>query len=151
LNDRPAGAFFRAEDRERLWAELESWLGTPFRHWCGVKGQGVDCIHFVVRVLEATAGVGPLRIPEYSRDWHRHQDASLLLDGIRRQLPAAEVCGDPEDGDVLLFKFGRTASHSSIFCGGRLWHSVTGAGVVAVSWPDRMWRRRFRAMFRVTA
>lgn len=132
-----------------LKAELESWIGTPFRHRCGVKGGGVDCIHLVVRVLEAF-GHPPVRIPPYSKDWHIHNGFELLLTEIRTQLQVDELddLNRPEDGDIYLFKFGKALSHAGIYCDGLLYHSVFGCRVVAVPWTDSMWSKRKGAGFR---
>lgn len=33
-------------------AELQSWHGTPYAHGVSIRGQGVDCVRFVVSMLE---------------------------------------------------------------------------------------------------
>jgi cell wall-associated NlpC family hydrolase len=35
---------------ERIVAEAETWLNTPFRHQGRLKGQGVDCVGFISEV-----------------------------------------------------------------------------------------------------
>lgn len=151
------GYFFDAPDRRAaLKAELESWLagkGTPYRHWSGVKGRGADCVHFAVRVYETLGATpGPIKIPRYDADWHLHNDAELLLDAVRACGWFDETGIDrPADGDLILFKFGRTESHCAIFFDGNLYQAVSGIGVQRISWHDPLWFKRRRHGFRAWA
>lgn len=130
--------FDSKESIARLREELESWENTPFRHLCGVKGMGCDCIHFVVRIIE-TFGLGPFKVPEYPKDWHLHRSEELLKRGLTSQVPHIEINPfDPKDGDILLFKFGRVCSHAGIFCDENVWQSlsINRSGVKKMSFND---------------
>lgn len=149
--------FDTTEKQSMLKEELESWRETPYRHWCGVKGLGCDCIHMIVRVLE-NFGFGPIKVPWYPPDWHLHNDAELLLEGIRKEVPHEEYAIDIRNGaglqaiangDLLLFKYGQTLSHSAWWFDGYLYHAVYGAEVLKTSWKDKMWRKRARIGFKV--
>lgn len=42
--------------KEEFLVELESWRGTPYRHGVSKRQQGVDCVRFVVSMLEWLSG-----------------------------------------------------------------------------------------------
>jgi cell wall-associated NlpC family hydrolase len=142
--------FFESEERQKKLKDvLGSWMRTPFRHWTGVKGKGCDCIHFALCVLEEF-GFGPFKIPWYPRDWHLHRQDTRLLDGIRDQL-RIEI-GDlnfPSNGDLVLYRFGKSASHSAIYFDDHVYHAVDGIGVIRTSWMDGFWHRRKRVLVRI--
>ena len=147
--------FFESlEKQKELEETLESWLNTPFRHWSGVRGLGCDCIHFVTRIMEevgASSVQGErYKIIRYPKDWHLHNGEELLLTGILGQMKVQPVdISNPENGDILLFQFGRVCSHSSIYYDGRLYHSLTNIGVRKTPYADNKWLKRVRHNFRV--
>jgi len=145
--------FFDSEERQAsLKTVLDSWLGTPWRHWAGMKGAGADCIHFVVRVLEETGAVDRryLAIPHYAADWHVHRDRELLLEGLRKIPNLVEVgIEEPQNGDLILFKFYKATSHAGFYFDGRLYHSVMNIGVIASPWTERIWHKHRSHGFRV--
>ncbi len=142
------------EDPERqaqLKTELDEWMGTPYRHWAGVKGEGCDCIHFVARVFEGL-GFGPFKIERYPRDWHLHNFEELLMKGLRRELKNVEelpLDTEPMNGDVVLYRFGKTSSHSAIFFDNHVYQALTGMGVERRHWADKQWFRRKTMMMRL--
>ena len=137
-------------NRDRLRDILYEWRNTPYRHACSVKGGGADCIGFVAGVLAETGAAPTVRIPDYPRDWHIHNDKERLLDGIRSafnvdQIP---VCR-PANGDIILYRFGKCASHSAIFCDGYIWHCIINAGVHRLKYYDKKWKKRIKAILRI--
>jgi len=142
------------EDKEKqaeLKKILDSWIGTPFRHFSGVKGCGCDCIHFIASVFEEV-GVQPegFYIQRYTKDWHLHNSKELLLEGIKAQLRVKHVgLFPPMNGDVYLFQFGKVISHAAIFCDGSLYQSLTDIGVQKLPFFDRNWDKRKKYNFRV--
>lgn len=143
--------FDNAEAIARLKTELDSWIGTPFRHGCGVKQCGTDCIHFVWRSIQsAIPDHPPVVIPEYSKQWHLHRSEELLLNGVRDQFRGEELeqLEPGRDGDLYLFQFGRTTSHAGILLSGKIYHAISGASVQAAAWPDPMLQPRLTAAFR---
>lgn len=145
------------EDYERqvtLLAEINSWLGTPYRHQCGVKGKGTDCIYFVATALHnvgAFKGRIPV-IPPYPKDWHLHRGEARLYNGLKRQLDAEEVGMDEMmNGDVVLFQFGRHAAHSSIYFNGDVYQCLTDIGVEKRRWTDEYYLKRARINLRIKA
>ena len=131
--------FEKAANVSRLRISLEEWLGTPFRHRTGVKGRGVDCIHFVAGVF-ADLGLMDLRFlkpPEYPPDWHLHNTREILYAGVKHYLNVEDVnIANPMDGDILLSHHGKASSHAQIYYNGYLYQALTGAGVVRLTWGD---------------
>ena len=147
--------YFEDEKREKkLGRILEEWRGTPYRHHCGVKGLGCDCLHFVGRVLEE---IGLLKwrkdlFPDYPRDWHLHNTRQVLSEGIERELKVEKVgLANPMDGDIILHHYGKAASHAGIFFDGFVYHAIAGAGVIRTSFQDQTFRKRMQFAYRVLA
>ena len=149
-----ANYFADSEKQQELKRILDSWIGTPFRHHCGVKGLGCDCIHFVARVFEE---IGILRwrkglIPDYPRDWHLHNTRELLLESLINEsnVIAADL-DNPMNGDILLSHYGQAASHAGIYYGGYVYQAVDNVGVCKIVFSDRTFRRQMKYAFRVSA
>lgn len=97
--------------QDRIVAEAQRWIGTPYRHSADVFGLGVDCAMLLVRVF-CDLGLVPSFDPRpYATDWHLHRSEEKYLGGVMRY--AAKV-DEPRPGDVALFKFGRCLSHGGI-------------------------------------
>ena len=143
--------FFDTKTTPYLGQILNEWYGTPYRHWSGVKQGGVDCIHFIVKVLEEVGYVDPgiIKIPWYDRDWHLHNTNELLFDGVLSNLTVLEIPVEKiSDGDLFLFQFGKTMSHAGFFFDRKIWHAVAGKGVRRNPWYDRMWYKRIKKILR---
>lgn len=142
--------YFRTKARlKALEKILGEWEGTPFAHWTGVKQRGCDCIHFIVRVLEECGiAIGP--IPWYPKDWHIHNDAELLLNGMLAEprFMKADV-DNPINGDIILYKFGKVSSHSGFYLDDYVYQAITGIGVERRHWIDRAWYKRRSHAFRL--
>lgn len=145
--------YFEDQQRQQLLREvLVSWEGTPFRHWCGVKGGGCDCVHLVLRVLEEVGYLKPsqVKIPWYPRDWHLHNKKELLLAGVEKYLKYKEVpLMQILNGDIVLFKFGMTNSHAAFFMDDHFYHAIAGIGVRCSSRSDKTWHKRERKGIRL--
>lgn len=120
--------FFKTNKRkELLYKVLKSWEGTPYKHKTGIKNKGVDCIHFVACVMVECGVIQTYKMPDYPSDWHLHKGNELLRDEINKFECTVEY--DPRkentiDGDVLLFRYGRASSHSTIYFNGYVWQAV---------------------------
>ncbi len=115
--------------REAVIAEARTWLGTPWRHMQRLKGVGVDCANLPCAVYEAV-GVAPHIEAEYPRQWmiHRKDDRFVewILNHGGREISATDV----QPGDLILWKFGNTFSHSGFYVGGaQVIHAYIGGGV----------------------
>jgi len=94
-------------------AEAREWLGTPYHHAGRVKGPqgGVDCGMLLIEVY-SRAEIVPVFDPGfYTSDWYFHRDEEQYLGWIARYCDRIDA---PEVGDIVLYRFGRTASHGGI-------------------------------------
>lgn len=99
--------------REDVVAEVRSWIGTPYHHCADVKGAGVDCAMLPWRVFR---DLGLFDQPDprpYPYNWHLHHDEERYLLSFETWAFHVER-EDAQAGDIALFKFGRTVSHSGI-------------------------------------
>ena len=143
------------EDEEKgaeLGQRLAEWLGTPYRHHCGVKSLGTDCIHFVCRVLEEM-GILKWRknlVPNYPRDWHLHNTRELLMENLIKEVPGeSKPRNDLRDGDIILSHYGQAASHAAIYYKGYAWQALDGIGVAKININDRAARRQMKYAYRI--
>src|SRR5215470_9319260 len=97
--------------RQRVLAEAETWLRTPYHHMGRIKDGGTDCLMLLVEVYEATGVIGHLKVPFYPPDWNLHRDAERYLRGLMqyaREVPPIEVPGSgpgTRPGNVAVFRF----------------------------------------------
>lgn len=122
--------------RDAVVAEALSWLGTKYHHHARVKGAGVDCAQLPLAVYAAVGLIEPFE-PDYSPQWMLHRDEEQFLAHIRAhareiERPAAAA------GDLAVWRFGRTYSHSAILLGGvRVIHAMAIPGRVILGDMDR--------------
>lgn len=100
------------KQRDLVVAEASRWLGTPYHHHGRLQGVGVDCAMLLVEVFERCGLVPRLDVGFYPRDWHLHRSEELYLGWMERA--GAHPVQTPAPGDVGLWRFGRTFSHSGI-------------------------------------
>lgn len=94
-------------------AQAIGWLGTPWHHEGDVKGAGVDCAMLLVRVFVAVGLVPPIDPRPYPIDHMLHHDQERFL-GWLQQYSTAVTEGDPQPGDVIVYRVGRCFSHGAI-------------------------------------
>ena len=122
------------EARQAVVDEALSWTGTPYIPSGRIKGPngGVDCLTFVAGVFEGAGIIERLQIPHYPHDWHLHQDGELYLfgkDGTPGLLHfCREIEGQPQAGDIVVWKFGHCFSHAAI---------VTEWPMIIHAWSER--------------
>lgn len=112
-------------ERQRVVVEARRWIATPYRHRAHILGAGIDCAWLL---LEAFAGAGLIERFDpgvYNCDWHLHRGEERYLETIRRYATLLNQ-GDEtpiqsrketfyaEPGDILMWRVGRTFSHSAI-------------------------------------
>jgi NlpC/P60 family putative phage cell wall peptidase len=129
--------------------ECRSWIGTKWRHYCKIKGYGVDCIWLVVEVFKSVGLLGEIEIPYYTRDWALRRSESLLEKYILDY--CYEVDKDDLDvGDLLLYKYGKCSSHVAIYIGNnRAIHSHIKRGVVEFDLNEKGMPERLTKTFRL--
>lgn len=144
--------FEKVENRKELERILERWLDTPFRHHCGVKDLGCDCVHFTACVFEELGVLKSCKnlIPDYPRDWHLHNTRELLAEGIERELNVEKVgLTNLMDGDIVLSHYGKAASHSAIYFERLLYQALDRIGVCKINFSDRFFRKQMRFAYRL--
>jgi cell wall-associated NlpC family hydrolase len=126
-----------AGQRAAVVAEAMTWLRTPWMHRGRLKGVGVDCAQFVVKVYANSGVIEDFDTGEYPRDWHIHKDEERFLSFV----PAfAREIGEGEvgPGDLVLCRIGRVYSHGVIVTA---WpqgiHAAVNAGMVTLCDLDR--------------
>jgi hypothetical protein len=98
--------------RKEIVTEAISWEGTPYVPHARIKGIGVDCAMLPSAVYNAVGLIPDIR-PEYTQDWMLHRDEEMFLSYIvphARRIDRSEAL----PGDLILWRFGRTYSHSAI-------------------------------------
>jgi len=138
------------EKQKELKRILDEWIGTPFRHHCGVKGLGCDCIHFVARVFEELGVMRNVTIPNYPKDWHLHNTRELLEEGIFRHLKVEKVSlSNFMNGDIICSHFGKAASHAGVFFDGYVYQALNEIGVRKINFSDKKFRARMKFAYRI--
>lgn len=102
--------------RKKIIEEAMTWIGTPYHHQAAVKGAGVDCAQILIEVYSAVGLADRPDVGYYPSDWMLHRSEERYLGWIEKY--CTEVDRDKaDDGDIVLFKFGRCFSHSGIIAG----------------------------------
>jgi|ERR1700722_18035664 hypothetical protein len=70
--------------RQRVVAEAEAWLRTPYHHMGRIKGGGTDCLMLLAEVYEAAGVIPHVDVPFYPPDWNLHRDAERYVHGVMR-------------------------------------------------------------------
>lgn len=100
------------QQREKVVEVAKSYLRTPYRHMGRVKGQGVDCLTLLAEVFTDAGLINRPEIEFYPQDFMHHRDVERYVEGLLQY--AEEVEGEPQPGDIVLWKFGRVFSHAAI-------------------------------------
>jgi cell wall-associated NlpC family hydrolase len=144
---------FKSEEKQaELKAALDAWIGTPFRHQTGVKGFGCDCAYFVAKVIEEMGALVWRKnlMPDYPRDWHIHNTRELLKETIEKEFKCMAISlSGFLNGDIILFHYGRAASHVGIFFDGYIYRSTEGIGVHRVTAEEKSLKKRMRFAYRL--
>lgn len=144
--------FENIERQNQLKKILNEWIGTPFRHRCGVKGLGCDCIYFVGRVFEEMGlmVLDTRKIPIYPKDWHIHNTRELASEAVETYLNVKKVgFANLKNGDIILSHFGRAASHAGIYFNNYMYQALTHIGVCKINFTDRLIQRNMKFAYRL--
>lgn len=128
--------FFESEERKKqLYDVLESWRGTPYRHRTGVKQLGVDCAFFIGCVVVELGIINNFKVTDYPMDFHLHSSDEGFANHLRNHPLIQEVGFDnPMNGDIVLYKFGKIASHAAFYFDDYAWQSRFKIGVEKFHW-----------------
>ena len=122
-------------DIPRFVAELQTWQGVPSRHQ-GRSRAGIDCAGLVLAGLHEQ-GVET----DAPANYHRSAAASVLLATLAASPLLEQRSGEPEAGDLLVFRIRREPQHLGIALGaGRMIHvPPDGVSIVTIG---PLWRKR---------
>ena len=138
------------ERQKKLKIILDSWIDTPFRHHCGVKGKGCDCIHFVARVFEEIGLLTLNKVPNYPKDWHLHNTRELLSEAVESYLKVKKVeLSGLKNGDLVLSHYGKASSHSAIYFDGYMYQAINNVGVRKINFKDDKFKKRMKFAYRI--
>lgn len=133
----PAARDVRSLLLQRIEAELESWIGTPYQHGQRCKGPtgGVDCANLGLGFLDAMLREKRILTSQVPGDWSVHQPA--LTEAALRRLLTAYPHTRPtsklvEPGDLVVTGPKRGGAGHLMIVGvrpGCLYHANIGVGV----------------------
>jgi cell wall-associated NlpC family hydrolase len=106
------------------------WLGTPYHRGAKVKGAGVDCGQLLIGVFEDAGYLKPDECDPgyYPHEIHLHRSEEAYLKWILKYCNKVDT---PQPGDIAMFKFGHSSSHSAIVIEWpRVIHSYVRLGVI---------------------
>jgi cell wall-associated NlpC family hydrolase len=124
---------------EKFVEAARSYVGTPFFH-TGRSRRGLDCVGLL---LCSCHDVGVLTGYD-----HTSYSAVMPAGTLRHVLSkfCDVVTGEPQAGDVLLYKFGGLEQHTAVFTGeGTIVHAFQDAGVVAEHSMTGAWKKHTSA------
>lgn len=108
---RPVTPEIEAQQRAAVIAEAMTWEGTPYRQQAATKGGAVDCCMVLVQSWVAAGVFEPFDPRPYPPNWHMHQDRERYLEWLELAATEVQVW---QPGDIVVWKFARTYSHSGI-------------------------------------
>ena len=122
------------EDRRRVIACAESWIGTPFHDCAGLKNIGVDCAHLIACVFEEAGVLDHVEIEKYSPQFFLHRDDERFVENVLAHAGEIEEA-DVLPADIVIYKIGRSHAHGAIICEWplRIIHAYKAARAVIAS------------------
>ena len=131
--------------RQRVVAEAETWLRTPYHHMGRIKGGGTDCLMLLAEVYEAAGVIPHIDVPFYPPDWNLHRDAERYLqaycqpglDGLRAMAVPIPFPEDlPTRLDVINHVFHSWHEHRWAYDFDTLSHRLRAAGFTIIERAD---------------
>ncbi len=136
--------------RNKIIAEAEKLIGTPFIHQGRNSAVGVDCIGFVLAVLK-NCGVDLYENDEFG--YSRIPSTFLLQEKLETSFLPIEK-NEMQKGDVFLMKFGKFPQHTGFitkYDGGNLGiiHCYSQIGKVVRHRLNDVWRAKITGVYRI--
>ena len=145
--------------------ELESWKGTPYRHFQKAKGYGADCTMFLGACFVNVGVLSDLSYEYYSKDWHLNSNTEIVERWIYEN-----ICNNVTDkslkfkkllivkddfirGDFLLISTSPTgvANHCAVIVdknNSKMIHSINNRGVCEAHY-NSWWKRHTKYKMRL--
>lgn len=128
---------------DRVVAQAERWIGTPWHHRAAVRAVGCDCYGHLRGIWDALVGVGALPLPPYRPGWADTNAREQLL-GVMQAHFVARALGTRAPGTVLVFRMraNAPARHCAVLKDEvTMIHCTEALGVHAAA-LSRAWARR---------
>lgn len=108
------------------------WLGTPWHHQARVQGAGVDCAQLLIAVYAEAGLLAAFDPGNYAIDHMLHSEREAFRGWCDRFARPVDV---PQQGDVVLWRFGKTYSHGGIVINwpGEVIHAFRPFGGVCIT------------------
>ena len=122
-------------DNPRLYAELKTWLGVPYRYG-GTTREGTDCSGLTMRVYKAVYGI----------DINRN--SAKQFEKNCKSIPRSKL----REGDLVFFITGRASkiSHVGIYLkDGKFVHASSSRGVIVSDLSQNYYDKHFHCAGRV--
>jgi len=128
-----------AEQRAAVVAEARLWVGAGYHHYAAVRPTAtergaIDCARILIETFAGAGLIERFHPGEYAADWHLHRGEERYLAMVERycrlvgedESPLIDRGQEfaPKPGDILMWRWGRTFSHSAIVTG---WPSIIHA------------------------
>lgn len=138
--------------KELAVAAAQQWAGTPWANRRCQLGKGVDCIHFVKSILEASEIIPPTSLPFYKASLGFRADQNVMEAAILECLHCERAGGDfflgqPRFGDLIIWRCGASSNHIGIMLD-HPWHVRTHS-VVAPT-PYKTIEHEVQSILRIT-
>ena len=140
--------------------ELMDWIGTPYRHMTNIKKRGADCALFIGNAMKNTGFLEEVPYREYSRDWHLHQNKSIVLEsylsGSKKFIKGLHFitmdgCDEYMRGDIFLISLVPSGiiHHSAVCLNEKsMIHCIQPRGV-QISTITNWWKRHIKITARI--
>ena len=123
-------------DNKALYAELRSWLGTPYQYAASEKGKGTDCSGMVMEV--------------YREVYHKklERNSAMMFEKNCTKIDRDQL----REGDLVFFITGKSGriSHVGIYLKeGKFVHASSSRGVVVSDLSENYWDKHYTTSGRV--
>lgn len=135
---------------QSIATESIRWLGTPYDHHSAICSTGCDCVGMLIGILKQIGLMDKQYQPRfYSKQWMLHRSEEILIEDLNKY--SSEVNkNELSAGDILLFKFGRAASHMGIYFEDNLFiHCWAKKGVCKSALKNSIWEKRLVKIVRL--
>jgi cell wall-associated NlpC family hydrolase len=107
--------FHNSMRRAALFAEAQSWIGTPFVPHSHVKHAGVDCVHLCAEIYVACGLMSEYHFPQYTMDGGNHLAQSTVIEWLDHSGHFVKMATAPlQAGDLICVRIRHVEHHIGI-------------------------------------
>ncbi|HPH54104.1 MAG TPA: amidase domain-containing protein [Bacteroidales bacterium] len=143
---------------QQFFEILQSWIGTRYRHFTGVKGRGADCTLFIAQSLIELGVLEKITYDYYPKDWHLNHKRELIKEYISKNvkhlvggLKIVQTDDTWMRGDLVLFCMNKlgVSNHASIVIDEKSIMGAVACRGVAIMEINNYWRRHVTYLYRL--